>query len=76
MAAVGFLAAPGPSRETPSPASHFYDLADRLRLRGWQVPAYPMPEHRTDLRRAESAGAARTLAAIWRDCLLVICSAQ
>jgi glutamate decarboxylase len=26
-----------------------YDLADRLRLRGWQVPAYPMPERRTDL---------------------------
>ncbi len=22
-----------------------YDLADRLRVRGWQVPAYPMPPH-------------------------------
>lgn len=26
-----------------------YDLADRLRVRGWQVPAYSMPAHRTDL---------------------------
>ena len=26
-----------------------YDLADRLRARGWQVPAYPMPPHREDL---------------------------
>ena len=26
-----------------------YDLADRLRDRGWQVPAYPMPASRQDL---------------------------
>ncbi|MEL4012913.1 glutamate decarboxylase [Dryocola clanedunensis] len=26
-----------------------YDLADRLRSRGWQVPAYSMPSHREDL---------------------------
>lgn len=26
-----------------------YDLADRLRSRGWQVPAYSMPTHREDL---------------------------
>ncbi len=26
-----------------------YDLADRLRVRGWQVPAYSMPENREDL---------------------------
>ncbi|MCX5495723.1 glutamate decarboxylase [Kaistia dalseonensis] len=26
-----------------------YDLADRLRSRGWQVPAYSMPVHRQDL---------------------------
>ncbi len=26
-----------------------YDLADRLRGRGWQVPAYSMPANRTDL---------------------------
>ena len=26
-----------------------YDLADRLRMRGWQVPAYPMPDDMSDL---------------------------
>ena len=26
-----------------------YDVADRLRSRGWQVPAYSMPTHREDL---------------------------
>ena len=26
-----------------------YDLADRLRVRGWQVPAYPMASNRSDL---------------------------
>lgn len=26
-----------------------YDFADRLRVRGWQVPAYPLPENREDL---------------------------
>lgn len=26
-----------------------YDLADRLRSRGWQVPAYSMPAEREDL---------------------------
>lgn len=26
-----------------------YDLADRLRMRGWLVPAYPMPEQIADL---------------------------
>jgi glutamate decarboxylase len=26
-----------------------YDLTDRLRVRGWQVPAYPMPANRSDL---------------------------
>ncbi len=26
-----------------------FDLADRLRTRGWQVPAYTMPAHREDL---------------------------
>lgn len=26
-----------------------HDLADRLRMRGWQVPAYPMPDNMTDL---------------------------
>ena len=26
-----------------------YDLSDRLRARGWQVPAYSMPPNRKDL---------------------------
>ena len=26
-----------------------FDLADRLRARGWQVPAYTLPPHREDL---------------------------
>ena len=26
-----------------------YDLQDRLRLKGWQVPAYPMPDNMSDL---------------------------
>src|SRR5690625_5911539 len=26
-----------------------YDFADRLRVRGWQVPAYSMPANRQDL---------------------------
>jgi glutamate decarboxylase len=26
-----------------------YDLSDRLRVRGWQVPAYPMPDGLQDL---------------------------
>jgi glutamate decarboxylase len=26
-----------------------YDLADKLRERGWLVPAYPMPRNRQDL---------------------------
>jgi len=31
------------------PGFTLYDLADRLRVRGWQVPAYPMPANRGDL---------------------------
>lgn len=31
------------------PAFTLYDLADRLRVRGWQVPTYPMPANRQDL---------------------------
>ncbi len=32
-----------------SPGFTLYDLADRLRSRGWQVPAYSMPVNREDL---------------------------
>jgi glutamate decarboxylase len=31
------------------PGFTLYDLAERLRLKGWQVPAYPMPANRADL---------------------------
>jgi glutamate decarboxylase len=35
----------------PDPARHWtlYDLSDRLRMQGWQVPAYPMPDDLADL---------------------------
>jgi glutamate decarboxylase len=32
-----------------NPGFTLYDLADRLRTRGWQVPAYSMPPNREDL---------------------------
>ncbi|WMD18638.1 glutamate decarboxylase [Achromobacter seleniivolatilans] len=32
-----------------NPGFNLYDLADRLRSRGWQVPAYSMPANRQDL---------------------------
>jgi glutamate decarboxylase len=31
------------------PGYTLYDLADRLRIRGWQVPAYSLPENVTDV---------------------------
>jgi hypothetical protein len=51
-----------------SPANwSLYDLADRLRDRGWQVPAYRMPANRQDLvvQRVWCATASRT---IWPGC--------
>ncbi len=47
-----------------------YDLADRLRLRGWQVPAYPMPVHRSNLvvqRVLARLGLSRDLAGLLLD---------
>ena len=32
-----------------NPGFTLYDFADRLRNRGWQVPAYSMPPNRSDL---------------------------
>ena len=32
-----------------NPGFSLYDFADRLRGRGWQVPAYSMPPNRSDL---------------------------
>jgi glutamate decarboxylase len=44
-----------------------YDLADRLRVKGWQVPAYPMPAKRSDLivqRVVARLGVSRDLAGL------------
>ncbi|MFT0893087.1 glutamate decarboxylase [Pseudochelatococcus sp. G4_1912] len=47
-----------------------YDLADRLRSRGWQVPAYSMPANREDLvvqRILVRHGVSRDLACLLMD---------
>lgn len=36
-------------KEGTDPGYTLYDLAERLRMRGWQVPAYSMPANRQDL---------------------------
>jgi glutamate decarboxylase len=36
-------------KDGENPGFTLYDLADRLRSRGWQVPAYSMPANREDL---------------------------
>lgn len=44
-----------------------YDLADRLRVKGWQVPAYPLPPNRSDLivqRVVVRLGVSRDLAGL------------
>jgi len=50
-----------------SPGFTLYDLADRLRVKGWQVPAYPMPPNREDLivqRVLTRLGVSRDLAGL------------
>jgi glutamate decarboxylase len=57
-------------RKSANPGFTLYDLADRLRLRGWQVPAYPMPEHCTDIivqRVLARLGLSRDLAGLLFD---------
>ena len=49
------------------PGYSLYDLADRLRVRGWQVPAYSMPANRGDLvvqRILVRLGVSRDLASL------------
>jgi glutamate decarboxylase len=49
------------------PGFTLYDLADRLRVRGWQVPAYPMPANRSSLvvqRVLSRLGLSRDLAGL------------
>jgi glutamate decarboxylase len=44
-----------------------YDLANQLRVKGWQVPGYPMPPHREDLvvqRVLTRLGVSRDLAGL------------
>jgi glutamate decarboxylase len=36
-------------KDGADPGFSLYDLADRLRSRGWQVPAYSLPAHCEDL---------------------------
>jgi glutamate decarboxylase len=50
-----------------NPGFTLYDLADRLRVKGWQVPAYPMPDNRGDLvvqRVLSRLGMSRDLAGL------------
>ena len=52
------------------PRPYTYDLADRLRSRGWQVPAYSMPPNRQDLviqRILVRHGVSRDLASLLLD---------
>ncbi|MBV8190750.1 MAG: glutamate decarboxylase [Alphaproteobacteria bacterium] len=52
---------------TKRPGYTLYDLAERLRLRGWQVPAYSLPANRQDVvvqRILVRAGVTRDLADI------------
>ena len=53
-----------------NPGFTLYDLADRLRVKGWQLPAYPMPANRSDLvvqRLLARLGVSRDLAGLLFD---------
>jgi len=57
-------------REEHRPNYSLYDLSDRLRARGWQVPAYSLPPNREDLvvqRVLVRHGVSRDLADILID---------
>ncbi|MHC1789521.1 pyridoxal-dependent decarboxylase [Solidesulfovibrio sp.] len=63
--AVSWSLAPG-----AAPGFNLYDLSDRLRSRGWQVPAYAMPANRQDLvimRALVRHGFSRDLADLFLD---------
>ncbi|MCP5131271.1 MAG: glutamate decarboxylase [Pseudomonadales bacterium] len=52
------------------PGFNLYDLADRLRVRGWQVPAYSLPANREDVviqRILVRHGVSRDLADLLMD---------
>ncbi|MCD4825641.1 MAG: glutamate decarboxylase [Phycisphaerae bacterium] len=57
-------------KDGESPGFTLYDFADRLRNRGWQVPAYSMPPNRQDLviqRILVRHGVSRDLAGLLLD---------
>jgi glutamate decarboxylase len=57
-------------REGADPGFTLFDLADRLRVRGWQVPAYPLTGTASDIvvqRILVRQGVSRDLAAILLD---------
>ncbi|HRK86787.1 glutamate decarboxylase [Alcaligenes sp. CHO6] len=57
-------------KDGANPGFNLYDLADRLRSRGWQVPAYSMPANRQDLviqRILVRHGVTRDLASLLLD---------
>ncbi|WP_449279320.1 glutamate decarboxylase [Leucobacter sp. GX0328] len=61
-------------RLKPGPAKNWdlYDLADRLRMRGWLVPAYPMPDDLAELvvqRIVVRLGLSRDLAGYLLDAI-------
>lgn len=54
-------------RKGEQPGFTLYDLAERLRGKGWQVPAYPLPANRSDLvvqRALSRLGFSRDLAGL------------
>jgi glutamate decarboxylase len=57
-------------KDGAQPGFNLYELADRLRARGWQVPAYTLPPNRQDLaiqRVLVRHGVSRDLAALLLD---------
>ncbi len=57
-------------KEGTDPGFSLYDLADRLRVRGWQVPAYSLPsncEHQVVQRILVRHGVSRDLASLLLD---------
>ena len=54
-------------KRNEDPRFTLYDLANQLRVKGWQVPAYPMPANRSDLvvqRVVTRLGVSRDLAGL------------
>jgi glutamate decarboxylase len=57
-------------RDRENPGYTLYDLADRLRVRGWQVPAYPLTGSVSDVsvqRILVRQGVSRDLAGLLLD---------